>query len=105
MAGHKFIDTDQVRPVEIEHLCEEIFEGNQLREKYNYFKYHFERQGRYVWARAYSDEIAKVSIYGPFDRRDSMKPVSGPIDDDILAYFRRRFRKVERFSQGKYVSA
>jgi hypothetical protein len=104
MAGLKFVDTDQVKPVEIEHCCEEIFDGNRLVEKYNYFRYHFEQHGRYFWARTYKDEIAKVSIYGPFDRRDGMKPVAGLIDDEILAYFRRRFKTLERFSDGKYVS-
>lgn len=99
----KIVDSDQAKPVEIEHRCEELFAGGQLIEKYNFFVYHFEQKGRYFWAKAYKDEISTVSIFGPFERRGSREPLSGPIDDDILAYFRRRFRKVERFSEGRYV--
>jgi hypothetical protein len=57
MAEHQFVDSDNVRPTEIEHRCDEIFDGEALEQKYNYIVYHFDCNGTYFWARTYTDEL------------------------------------------------
>ena len=59
----RLVDPDSAKPTEIEHKCDEIFDGGTLQQKYNYFVYHFERDGRYFWARTYVEEIGTVSVY------------------------------------------
>jgi hypothetical protein len=104
MAEFRCIDSDDVTPSEIEHRCEEIFDGEALEQRYDYIVYHFECDDRYFWARAYTHEIDAVSVHGPFDRRDQMKKLAGPPDAAVLAYLRRRFRKVETLVDGAYVT-
>jgi len=95
---------DAVRPTEIEHRCDEMCDGNRLIQRYNYIVYHFENGGRYFWARAYLDDAGKVALYGPFGSRDAKQSLPGALDEDVLAYLRRRFRKVETLSGGGYVT-
>jgi len=100
----RLIDPDPARPSEIEHKCDEILDGDTLVQKYNYFVYHFERDGRYFWARTYTHEIGTVSVYGPFDGRGTMKPLSGRLDDAMLSYFKRRFEKIDMLGSEGYVT-
>lgn len=100
----RLVDPDGAKPTDIEHKCDEIFDGDALQQKYNYFVYHFERDGCYFWARTYVEEIGTVSIYGPFDGRETMKPIPGPLDDTVLAYLKRRFEKIETLGSGGYVT-
>ena len=102
MGEFRVIDADFVRPNEIEHKCEEMFDGEVLLQKYNYIVYHFDCDGRYFWARTYADEIHTVSLFGPFDRRDTMKPLSGPLDEAVLAYLKRRFREIQTLGSEGY---
>jgi hypothetical protein len=103
MVEIRVIDSDSVWPIEIEHKCEEMFDGDTLEQKYNYIVYHFNRDGRYFWARTYTDEIDSVSVHGPFDRRDTMKELPGSLDDAMLSYFKRRFRKIKTLGSEGYV--
>ncbi len=97
---------DTVRPTEIEHRCEEMYDGKGLIQRYNYIVYHFEIGGRYFWARAYLDDAGTAALYGPFDSRGGKNPVAaGALDDDVLAYLRRRLRKVETLGSGGYVTS
>jgi len=89
------VDADEVNPAEIEHRCEEIFEGDQLSERYNYRVYHFVAGSRYFWARTYVEEISTIAVYGPFDGRASMNRLAGPIDDQVVSYLRRRFKNIQ----------
>jgi len=98
------IDPDGAKPTEIEHKCDEIFDGDTLLQKYNYVVYHFERGGRYFWARTYVEDIGTVSIHGPFDGRDTKKSIAGPQDEAILAYLKRRFLKIDTLGSGGYVT-
>jgi hypothetical protein len=98
------IDSDDVRPTEIEHRCEEMFDGDTLVEEYNYFVYHFDRNGRYFWARTYTHEIGTVSVFGPFDGRGTTKRLSGPLDDAMLSYLKRRFGKIDMLGSEGYVT-
>jgi hypothetical protein len=95
MAEYRFVDRDNFRPTEIEHKCDEIFDGEALEQKYNYIVYHFDCKGTYFWARTYTDEIDTVSVYGPFESRDTMNRISGSLDETMLSYFKRRFRKIQ----------
>lgn len=104
MADYRFGDRDTIRPTEIEHECEEIFDGEALVQEYNYIVYHFDCDGRYFWARTYTHEIDTVSVYGPFESRDTMKPVSGSLDEAILSYFKRRFRKIQTLGKEGYIA-
>jgi hypothetical protein len=105
MADHRINDDDAVQPTEIEHRCEEMFDGNRLIQRYNYIVYHFENGGRYSWARAYFDDAGTVALYGPFHSRATKNPIAGgAMDDDVLAYLRRWFRKIERLGSGGYVT-
>lgn len=104
MAELRFVDTDDVTPSEIEHKCEETFDGEMLEQRYNYVVYHFDCDGSYSWARTYLDDIHTVSVFGPFDRRDTMKPVSGSLDQALLSYLKRRFRKIQTLGSEGYVT-
>jgi hypothetical protein len=101
-SNFKVVDTDEVEPVEIEHRCEELFDGATLREKYNYIACHFEREARYFWARSYTNEIDTVSVSGPFDARSTMNSLPGRFDDAGLCYLRRRFKKIQMLGSSGY---
>jgi hypothetical protein len=102
MAGDQLVDGDSVKPVEIEHRCDEIFEGRVLLQRYNYIIYHFDCGGSYFWARTYTDEIDTVSVYGPFENRDKKNLTSDPLDEAILSYLKRRFRKIQKLGEEGY---
>jgi hypothetical protein len=95
MREMRFVEADDIMPSEIEHRCEEIFDGEMLEQKYNYLVYHFDLNGSYYWARSYTDEIHTVSVYGPFDGRDSMKLRSSPLDEAVFSYLKRRFARIQ----------
>jgi hypothetical protein len=96
------LDGDNISPFEIEHKCDEIFEGEALLQRYNYIVYHFNCSGSYFWARTYTDDIGTVSVFGPFESREKRNLISGPLDEAALSYFKRRFRKIEKFDKEGY---
>jgi hypothetical protein len=102
MAEDQFVNGDDIRPIEIEHRCDEIFEGAGLQQRYNYIVYHFDCNGSYFWARAYTDDIGTVSVFGPFESRDKRNLISGPLDKAMLSYFKRRFRKIQKPGEAGY---
>jgi len=93
-------DIDVVVPTEIEHKIDEIWTGekvDQPEQRYNFIDYHFEVGGVYLRARAYLDNMEAAVVFGPFERRGSIKKVDAPnAQDAVLAYLRRRFRTVRR---------
>lgn len=93
-------DSDVVVPTEIEHKVEEVWGGekaDQLEQRYNFIDYHFELDGVYLRARTYLDDIGDVVVFGPFERRGSIKNVDAPkAKDAVLAYLSRRFRTVRQ---------
>ena len=95
MAEHRIVDRDEVVPTEIEHRCEETFAGEELEQKYSYIVYYFNCNGAYFWARTYIDEIDTVSVYGPFEGRRTTSRIRGPLDEGMLSYLKRRFRRVQ----------
>jgi hypothetical protein len=104
MAEDQFVNSDNIRPIEIEHRCDEIFEGAALQQRYNYIVYHFDCNGSYFWARAYTDDIGTVSVFGPFESRDKRNLTSGPLDEAMLSYFKRRFRKIQKLGKEGYTA-
>lgn len=102
MAEDQFVDSDNIRPIEIEHRCDELFEGEVLLQRYNYIVYHFDCDGSYFWARTYTDEIGTVSVYGSFESRDKRNLISGPLDEAMLSYLKRRFRKIQTLGNAGY---
>jgi len=49
------------------------------------------------------DEIDEVSIFGPYDLEDANIVFWDlPIDTDVLMYFQRRFRTINRFTKEGY---
>ena len=99
-----FIDEDPVRPTAIEHRCEEIVTEGKLEQRYNYIIYHFDCDGAYFWARTYLDDIKTVSLHGPFESRNAMRPTGGRFDEAVLAYLKRRFRNIQTLQDDGYAS-
>lgn len=98
------MEDDLIQPIIVKHLCDEIWDGPNLEQKYNYLVYEFETDLHSYRARSYLDEIDSVAIYGPFlkDSNDTWALESLEIDPRVLAYFRRRYRKVTRFTSDGY---
>jgi len=88
---------DPILPVQIDHAIEEIWNDGRLEQYYNFLDYHFECDGAYCRARSYADDFREVVLFGPFERRTSIKKVSRPdFEGDVYCYLERRFLKVTR---------
>ena len=84
------------------HRCEEVFDGDQLTQRYNYVVYHFENGGHCYWARAYLEDIDTAALFGPFDDRITRRPAASPMDADVLAYLQRRFQEIQTLGDEGY---
>lgn len=97
-----FVDAeaDAITP-SIAHNVDETWDGDRLEMRYEFLDSHFARPEAYMFARAYVDEIRRVTVYGPFQSRTpAAARVDAPhMERDVIAYLRRRFREVERFAQ------
>ena len=93
MSDFRMDDQDAIAPARIVHNSEQIWNGNTLEENYNYLVYEFETDEHLYRARAYLDDIQKVSILGRFNRVSSQPEIltSEQVDPRILAYLRRRY--------------
>jgi len=67
----RLVDPDGAKPTDIEHKCDEIFDGDTLQQKYNYFVHHFERDDRYFWQRRIRYRLVSTAI-APIDRAISI---------------------------------
>jgi hypothetical protein len=101
MAEDQFVNRDDIRPIEIEHRCDGF---SALLQRYSYIVYHFDCDGSYFWARAYTDDIVSVSVYGPFESRDKRNLTSGPLDEAMLSYLKLRFRKIQKLGKEGYTA-
>jgi len=104
MSGHQNAIDDDIKPSEIEHKCEVIVAGAEVVERYNYFVYHFDCAGRYFWAKAYIDDISTVSVYGPFDGRETRRLLPGVVDEAVLSYLKRRFTEIQTLGEAGYIT-
>ena len=92
----KMIEDDEISPVEIQHRKDEIWQGDELLESYNYFTYVFRSGGVIITARTYLDEIHSVALYGPMlDSDPNQRAESPEFRDAVLAYLKRRFREIQ----------
>lgn len=98
----RYVDEDEIAPSLVEHRCEELFEGDQLVQIYNYVYYEFHTQDHFYWARSYLDEIEEVSIFGPFGDATRQEELDDPIDTKIIAYFRRRYALLRQLGEEGY---
>lgn len=98
-------EEDAIRPVRITHNSEQLWNGNDLEQNYNYLVYEFETEQHSYRARAYLDDIQTVSVYGPFDKSASNPvPLAGvQVDQRVLDYLRRRYRSIQRLGSAGYV--
>ncbi|KTE03113.1 hypothetical protein ATE68_04295 [Sphingopyxis sp. H038] len=88
---------DKIEPIQIEHSIDEVWEGDQLHESYNFLDYHFEREGNYCRARTYADDFQSISLFGPFEGRHSIQRIDSPnFEHDVTLYLERRFIQVSR---------
>lgn len=100
-----WIEEDAVVPTRISHQCQEMVTDKGHDAYYNFLVYEFVVDGMTYGARAYLDEIGTVSIFGPDTGASSGDDAVGPIDPRIIAYFRRRYKRIKRFTrESGYVS-
>jgi hypothetical protein len=97
-AAFRFIDDDAVKPARIEHGCEELWFGDRAGPQYNFLVYFFEDARARIRARAYLDEIDKVTIF-PATLKNSDGGPQAEIEAPelwagALAYLRRRYLHV-----------
>ncbi len=91
-------EVDPIKPFAVLHHVDEIRDGEELVERYNYIVYEFESEEGFLTARTYLNEIDIVSIFGPFTSRDMIKSVDAPaLETGAIDYFKRRFRQIDRF--------
>jgi hypothetical protein len=96
MAELRMEEKYPILPARITHNSEQLWNGNELEQNYNYLVYEFETEQHRYRARAYLDEIRAVAVYGPFEKDfPSPNRLEGiEIDQRVLAYLRRRFVEI-----------
>jgi hypothetical protein len=98
-------DLELIAPTEIRHHAEEIVSGDVVVERYNFIDYHFEKHDAYCRARAYLDEIEKVSIFGPHSSRDSFEVIEAVnLWNEVLDYLKRRYLVIDTLGENGYVN-
>jgi len=90
---------DAILPVRITHKSEQLWNGENLEQNYNYLVYEFETEQHSYRARSYLHDIQTVVVFGPFDKNAStLMPLEGvQVDQRVLDYLRRRYRAIQRF--------
>jgi len=95
--GYIGAESDPIHPVRVRHEVDEIWDEGRLEQWYNFFVYEFEQDGLRAWARAYADDIATVSLFGPFRGEGSLDVVAAPaFVEAIVGYLKRRFHRIDR---------
>ncbi len=96
---------DVIRPTSIHHHLDELPAPDELTQRYNYYVYHFERDGFVYQARAYVEFIDEVSILAPLDQRQTDGgPKAEAFRHDVLEYLKRRFDKIDELGENGYVT-
>lgn len=99
------IETDAIEPAKILHRVKEIVIVDYLEQRYNYYIYYFEKYGAFLHARAYFENNGIVSIYGPFSDNKQIKKAEAPkLYNEVLAYMKRRFLRIEALGPQGYVT-
>jgi hypothetical protein len=88
---------DPIEPIRIEHAVDEVWEGEQLLQRYNFLDYYFERDGAHCRARAYADDFQDAALFGPSDSQGGIRNIVAPdFERDVLLYLQRRFPTISR---------
>ncbi|UTW54813.1 hypothetical protein [Kordiimonas sp. SCSIO 12610] len=96
----KVIDSDIITPFKIEHNVDEIITNGKLEQYYNFIDYHFEKNGAFMLARTYLDDIKTITLDGPFSDANHYEEVDMPdLKENVIAYLRRRYSEIQ--TQGK----
>lgn len=86
---------DEISPTHINHAVDEVWNGGQLEQSYNYLDYHFEFENAHMRARVYLDVPQTALLYGPFESRQSITLVTAPKFRELVeAYLGKRFQKI-----------
>src|SRR5215467_9067677 len=101
----RFDKDDRIVPVRILHNSEQIWNGDELEQNYNYLVYEFETEQHFYTARSYLDDIREVFIFGPFEKSvPTVKELRDvPLDQRVLAYLRRRYFVIKQLGSEGYV--
>ena len=100
-----YFHTEQdLGPDRIEHNRDQIFEGHELIQNYNFIDYHFSNDGNPLLARTYlDDEPWSVGILfrreAPPHDADEARRLIAP---DVLCYLQKRFRTIDALTATGY---
>ncbi len=95
---------DAIGPTTLDHYIDELRDAGELLQRYNYFVYHFERDGFSYQARAYLDFIEEVSLLAPLDRPVTRSDAEEAFRRDVLQYLKRRHDRIQELGQEGYVT-
>lgn len=89
----ELVEDDPIVPSRIEHRIDDIRIEGRTVQYYNYLDYHFESEAAYFRARAYVDNMRRITLYGPFAGPEDLVRVEAPdMEAAVFAYLERRFR-------------
>ena len=92
-------EADLITPSRIIHSVDEIRDGDELIQYYNYLIYHFDDGTAHVVARTYLDEVYKVAVYEPTSEPNGNTVVAAPeLEAAVVAFLKRRFPVIEEFT-------
>jgi hypothetical protein len=90
---------DAIEPIRIEHVCDELWFGERLGQRYNFLEYHFEDSRARIPARADLGQIEVATVYAAFLKNSDSGPyaeVEAPeLRAGAIAYLRRRYLRIE----------
>lgn len=90
---------DLIKPHVIIHQLDDLTFGEGHGQMYNFLIYKFFEGEKHIWARSYLHDISEVSIFGPFRSEVDLVEVESPeFFSKVLAYFKRRYFIINRFS-------
>lgn len=101
--GYVGSESDPIRPVHIHHEVDEIWDGGNLEQWYNFIDYEFEQDGVFARARVYTDAIDTVALFGPFRGRNTTQEIAAPaFIEAVRGYLKRRFNRIQRLTASGY---
>ena len=96
--------SEAISPTTLHHYVDELRSEGELLQRYNYFVYHFERDGFSYQARAYVDYIEEVSLLASLDRPVTRSDAEEAFRRDVLQYLKRRYDRIQELGQEGYVT-
>src|SRR5277367_2014129 len=68
------VSDDSISPTFIQHVCDELWFGDKLEQRYNFLNYVFDDARARILARAYLDHIHVVTVFPAFLRNSACGP-------------------------------